>query len=138
MSGQSWDHAIVKLDTVNESSGDPRRCTAGRNCKAVARFDVSYRYVTGRAGRTTRANKAACLEHAAKFATTNHLQFNITSPVLEVHDWRPVPESDQLQQCSKCKRYRSIIHQLGTWITYQSDSDLSVCVPQESEPNAAD
>lgn len=47
-------------------------CVAGR-CTCPAVYRTTYRYVTGRAGRTSTAEKPACLEHGTKFAARHGL-----------------------------------------------------------------
>jgi hypothetical protein len=76
----SWGHAIRPLSeresaTVERYHGTPQRgrtdsyrtCTASRRCDHKAAFVTSYRYVTGRRGRVSCAEKMVCAEHARAF-----------------------------------------------------------------------
>lgn len=45
----------------------------GRGCKRPVVFCASYRYVTGRRGRTTTAERFVCQAHGEKFAKQHEL-----------------------------------------------------------------
>ena len=55
--------------------GEPRpeytHCS--RRCPNRREFEVSYRYVTGRAGRTSEQTRTVCRQHALAFAKKNSL-----------------------------------------------------------------
>ena len=67
--GSSWGHAAARLDpeTIDEHDRWGRRCSA-RRCVEPATHVTSYRYVTGRAGRVSWAERRVCDSHAARFA----------------------------------------------------------------------
>jgi hypothetical protein len=81
----SWGHTAYRL-TDEEiakfvqlgwtcSCGGPR----GR-CDLKAEYCVEYSYVTGRAGRTSYAQKKACIEHAKKFAAKHKVEILPAQP----------------------------------------------------------
>lgn len=67
--GSSWGHAVARLDpeTIDEHDRWGRRCSA-RRCIEPVTHVISYRYVTGRAGRVSWAERRVCDDHAARFA----------------------------------------------------------------------
>jgi hypothetical protein len=65
----SWDHAVTRLDaeTADEHDRWGRRCSTSRCIEPVTHV-TGYRYVTGRGGRISWAERRACNSHAVRFA----------------------------------------------------------------------
>lgn len=81
-SSTSYGHS-VRMMTAHELvayGGKGYKC-AGK-CPEKATFEVSFRYVTGRGGRTTRRRRPACQEHAQTFVRKNDLGELPTEPRL--------------------------------------------------------
>ncbi len=55
-----------------------RDCCSAPKCNDPMKFGVSYRYVTGRAGRIGRAEKGYCQAHGKKFAEKNGIDLPMT------------------------------------------------------------
>ena len=70
--GDSWDHVIRLLTDKELEYYGQWHCSAPR-CHESPTHGGEYRYVTGRAGRTTRAERKLCPEHAARFAAKHSL-----------------------------------------------------------------
>lgn len=70
---KSWGHKVEVLaaDQAREWSpdGNHRRWKCARCKAAPSEFRISFRYVTGRAGRVTDRSQAVCPACATKFAT---------------------------------------------------------------------
>ena len=72
----SWGHAVRAL-TADERQARDRldwTCSAGK-CQQAPTHVTTYQYVTGRAGRTSEAEKRVCGEHARRFAAKHNLDF---------------------------------------------------------------
>ncbi len=75
MTGSSWGYTLRRLTAdeidanarqrVGSPSGYPR-CSSAR-CPATPTHEATYRYVTGRKGRTTDRRQEFCDVHAAVF-----------------------------------------------------------------------
>jgi hypothetical protein len=52
------------------------RCAGARDCFEPLAFYASYRYVTGRAGRTTRRDLYLCRKHGEHFAAKHNLKID--------------------------------------------------------------
>jgi len=66
----TWAHALRRMPT-DEAERCLRlgwTCQGGRPCPNPPTHEASYRFVTGRAGRTSTRRTHLCDEHAAKFA----------------------------------------------------------------------
>jgi hypothetical protein len=73
--GRSWDHAARRLTDAEADHADRwgRRCAMSPKCAAAVTTATSYRYVTGRGGRTTTSERTGCDDHAAKFAAKHSI-----------------------------------------------------------------
>jgi hypothetical protein len=72
----SWGHTVRAL-TADERQARDRlgwTCSAGK-CQQTPTHVTTYHYVTGRAGRTTDAERHVCGEHARRFAAKHNLDF---------------------------------------------------------------
>lgn len=84
----SWGHAIRRL-TDGERDQQYRlgyRCSG--KCTEKATFATSYRYVTGRAGRVSWAERYACDTHAQRFAAKHDLELPTEAAEAQVHATR--------------------------------------------------
>ena len=79
--GQSWGHTVRLLtederayvERSRERWGPRFYSCSTRNCEEHVTHKVGYRYVTGRAGRVSSAEKLACETHAQRFADKHDL-----------------------------------------------------------------
>jgi hypothetical protein len=74
----SYGHAIRAL-SAEEIANRTRLgywCSSGK-CREQVACDASYRYVTGRSGRTTERNTQMCAEHGKKFAAKHGLELRV-------------------------------------------------------------
>lgn len=55
------------MPTKEECINYQRKCRISAKCKNEATHLLTYRYVTGRAGRTSSAEKPVCEHHAKKY-----------------------------------------------------------------------
>lgn len=85
----AYGHAIVRLTKEEEydfnrpRGGGPGQCseyilrcsadTRKRACHERVKWRASYRYVTGKSGRTTRSERRYCDRHALRFCAMNSL-----------------------------------------------------------------
>jgi hypothetical protein len=78
----SWGHTIRAL-TADEVERSKRlgyaKCAAGK-CREQRRYVTTYKYVTGRAGRVSSAQRELCGDHAAKFCRKHGLEFPGAEP----------------------------------------------------------
>jgi hypothetical protein len=82
MSAKSWSHTIGPV-AFDVAASDARRagvgmrpnCCSGRGCEATPVATSTYRYVTGRGGRVTTAERHLCAAHAARFAARHGLSW---------------------------------------------------------------
>ncbi|MDH7578502.1 MAG: hypothetical protein QHH75_11980 [Bacillota bacterium] len=77
--GNSWDHKMRRLTQEEQERFDHNLEVFGttcgaRGCKGRIEYITSYRYVTGARGRTTRARRLVCRDHAEKFARKHGLE----------------------------------------------------------------
>lgn len=87
---RAWGHKIRKL-TIDEvadieergrrhreqfpdSSWDERKCRAAPKCRERAAYLIEYSYVTGRAGRTSYAQKMVCEHHGNRFMAKHGIE----------------------------------------------------------------
>jgi hypothetical protein len=84
-SSTSYGHAVRRMtpQELVAYGGKGHKC-AGK-CLEKAIFEVSFRYVTGRTGRTTRRCRPACQLHAERFAVKNSLGELPTEPRIPDH-----------------------------------------------------
>lgn len=69
---KSWGHTLRRLTEAEVGQVGTRTCAAGK-CQGVAAYASTYRYVSGRAGRATFAQRALCEHHATRFAATHRI-----------------------------------------------------------------
>lgn len=151
MSGNSWGHTIKPLKAIHSSYGNPLLCstTTGRgskrqHCQEPARYETSYRYVTGQRrfpvgvwNRTTTNSRQACASHAQLFADKHSLELP-AAPLLHLHKWQPGQAYAGVEQCLQCGLYRTRgKDRLGLFTGYSSDSDLTFCTPRDAVGGAA-
>lgn len=73
---KSWGHTVRAMTPEEQAWADkefaheryPRTCSAGK-CDGRPTFVTTYRYVTGRGGRTSWAQRNLCEDHAIAFAS---------------------------------------------------------------------
>lgn len=75
----SWGHTAYRMTDEEIAKivgyGWTCSCSGSRGrCDLKAEYCVEYSYVTGRAGRTSYAQKKACIEHAKKFAAKHKIE----------------------------------------------------------------
>jgi hypothetical protein len=81
MSERSWGHYLlpVQPDEVKREAGMPypwrHRCRISRKCEQPTAYIVGYKYITGRAGRTSTREQTACEAHGKAFAEKHGLTF---------------------------------------------------------------
>jgi hypothetical protein len=72
----SYDHRITVLPADRQTCF----CSASRHCQAPIVFYASYRYTTGRQGRTTRRDLYYCEPHGEKFAAKHKIEIERPTP----------------------------------------------------------
>lgn len=72
----SWGHSLRLLKRGEEKYWFGEKCTAPK-CQNKSEFVASYKYITGKAGRVSQAEKPLCREHAHKYAVKYHLTLPI-------------------------------------------------------------
>lgn len=70
----SWDHAVRRLTdaVIDRYDRFGQKCATGK-CKGLPTHRTSWRYVTGRQGRVSRAGRDVCTSHGEKFALKHGL-----------------------------------------------------------------
>lgn len=75
----SWGHSIRVLKQeeckhiwVGSNGSSLDKCAAPK-CQNKPEFIASYNYITGKAGRVSKAERALCRKHAHKYAIKYHL-----------------------------------------------------------------
>lgn len=86
----SWGHAVVPISAAQTENKNAReaatrarfgdrlaaiewQCRVSKQCTARAAYWLRWRYITGRAGRASNAEKQACATHAERFAEIHGL-----------------------------------------------------------------
>lgn len=107
----SWDHAVTRLDptTVDEHDRWGRRCSTSR-CTEPVTHVAGYRYVTGRAGRVSWAERRVCEDHAARFAQRYQVDIGATPAQAG-----PRPVDAQLPAVHRAELRRLPGHPAGGW-----------------------
>jgi hypothetical protein len=73
MNDRSWAHSVSVASEKATPWITGSLCVV-KDCPHPIGFCTAYVYVTGRAGRTTRARRFVCEAHARKFATKHRLE----------------------------------------------------------------
>lgn len=77
---KSWDHAAHALDEATRKQQAEWGCSRPR-CSEPPVIAVSYRYVTGRAGRTTRRTQVLCKPHGDAFVEKHGVEVGPEAPL---------------------------------------------------------
>src|SRR5690606_6685875 len=100
----SWGHAAARLDpeTIDEHDRWGRRCSA-RRCVEPVTHVSGYRYVTGRAGRVSWAERRVCEGQAARFAQRHQIEIG---PAPTRAGTRPADEGSPVVYRGELRRVR--------------------------------
>lgn len=77
----SWGHTVNFASKKDAPWLDEGSLCVVRGCPHTIAFRTTYRYVTGRAGRVSRADRYICEEHARKFATKHKIEMPAAQPL---------------------------------------------------------
>jgi hypothetical protein len=70
--GKSWDHAVQVLTAESRERYSYRHCASGKCAEPVTHL-VTFKVITGRAGRVGSQSRLICDGHAEKFADKHEI-----------------------------------------------------------------